>query len=125
MPPIPGKQLGQLALWLASDAGEHVGEPSLGIDIIELGSLNQSVHDGRSFSSTFGASEEPRLSSKRYHPFILPMSGKSWKSITGGTRIFAARLLCVGWSSERLDNFSKCWGPLASWSRWQGGCSIQ
>jgi hypothetical protein len=45
------------------------------------------------------ASEERIFAIQRHHPFILPISGKSWKSITGGARILAARLPCVGWSS--------------------------
>jgi len=111
--PIPRQEFIELGDRLVVDPVEHVGEPCLRVDLIELRSANQSVHDGSPFSPTFGASEEPRLSSKRHHPFILPMSGKSWKSVTGGTRILAARLLCVGWSSEQLGNFFGCWGPPA------------
>jgi hypothetical protein len=39
LPPIPGKQVGQLALRLASDAGEHIGQPCLRVDLIELRGL--------------------------------------------------------------------------------------
>jgi hypothetical protein len=58
-------------------------------------------------------SEERVLAIESRHLFILPMSGRSWKSITSGTRISAARLLCVRWSSERVGNSLKCWGPPA------------
>ena len=37
----------------------------------------------------------------RHHPFILPMSARSWKSITGVTHIAGGRFWCVAWSSER------------------------
>ena len=88
-PPIPRQEFIELRDRLVVDLVEQVCEPSLGIDIIELGSLNQRVHDGRSFSPTFGASEEPRLSSKRNHAFILPMSDKTSRSIIAG-------ILCTG-----------------------------
>ena len=102
-----------------------VGEIGLRIDAVELAGLDQRCI--RSPSVSPPPSEPAKsavLAVEGHHPFILPMSGKSWKSITGGTRILAARLLCVGWSSEQLGNFLKCWGPPALWSRWQGGCSI-
>jgi hypothetical protein len=34
-------------------------------------------------------------------PFILPMSGRKWKFITGGIRILAARSAFAVWSNGR------------------------
>ena len=103
---------------------ERFGDVGDGINVAEFARRD----DGREQRPIFGldlvSGEQCILARKSHHPFILPMSGKSWKSITGGTRILAARLLCVGWSSEQLGNFLKCWGPPALWSRWEGGCSI-
>jgi len=59
-----------------------------------------------------------------YCPFILPMSGRSWKSTTGIIHISAARSWCVAWSSERRANFLACKGRQASWYRSPVGCSI-
>jgi hypothetical protein len=38
------------------------------------------------------AGEESILACQSHHPLILPMSGRSWKSITAGIPILAARL---------------------------------
>jgi hypothetical protein len=48
--------------------------------------------------------EQCILAIERYLPFILPMSGKSWKSITDGTRILAARFVFAASSSGRVAN---------------------
>jgi hypothetical protein len=37
--PIPGQQCGQFGDLVIGDPGEHVGEPSLRIDVVELGRL--------------------------------------------------------------------------------------
>ena len=41
------------------DAGEHVGEPGLRIDVVEPGGLDQRVHDGRALAAAVGAGEQP------------------------------------------------------------------
>ena len=76
---------------MLGDAGKDVGEPGLWVDIIELGGDDEAIHDGCALATAIGACEQPRLSSKSYCPFILPMSGRSWKFITDGIRILAAR----------------------------------
>jgi hypothetical protein len=106
------------------DAFQNVGEILLRVDFIEFAGVDERRQNRPGFAASGTAGEKMIFSAESHHPFILPMSGKNWKSITGGTRILAARLLCVGWSSEQLGNFSECWGPPALWSRWQGGCSI-
>jgi hypothetical protein len=40
-----------------------------------------------------------------YQPFILPMSGRKWKFITGGIRILAARSAFAVWSNGRPAYF--------------------
>jgi hypothetical protein len=37
--PIPGQQCGQIGDLVIGDPGQHIGEPSLRIDVIELGGL--------------------------------------------------------------------------------------
>ena len=84
------------------DLGEHVGELGVRIDVVELAGLDQRGDDGPMLGAAIGAGEERILPVECHCPFILPMSGKSWKSITGGTRILAARSAAArGAASDR------------------------
>jgi hypothetical protein len=42
---------------MIGDAAEHIGEPSLRIDVVQLGGLDQRVHRGSPFPSPIGAGE--------------------------------------------------------------------
>src|SRR4030088_449873 len=117
MVPIPWQQFSNPVLRHVCDASEHVGQPCLRIDVVELGRHDQRGHGRRPVSAALGTGEEPRLSPQRYYPFILLMSGRSWKSTTGIIHISAARSWCVAWSSERRANFLACKGRQASWYR--------
>jgi hypothetical protein len=70
------------------------------------------------------AGEERVLPIKHHCPIILPMSGKSWKSITGGTRILAEKSAYGGWSNERRADFLRSWGRPALSCLLLIGCSI-
>lgn len=109
---------------MGGDAREDVGEPGLRIDAIHLRCDDETVHGRGSLPAAIGPAEQPGFSPQSHHPFILPMSDRSWKSITGGTRILAARSLSVGWNREPPGTFLKFWVLPASWSQSQGGCSI-
>ena len=61
---------------MLGDAGEHVGEPGLRIDVVELGRHDQRGHDRGAVGSAIGACEQPGFPPQRYQPFILPMSGR-------------------------------------------------
>jgi hypothetical protein len=52
-------------------------------------------------ATAIGSGKERVLAVERNRPFILPMSGRSWKSITGITPISPRRFWCVAWSSEQ------------------------
>jgi hypothetical protein len=78
---------------MVADPGEHVSKPSLRIEGVALGSHDQRIHCCGTLSAAIGAGEQPRLASQCHHPFILPMSVKSWKSITDGIPIFGTRCL--------------------------------
>ena len=82
--PIPRQEFVELADRLVVDAAEHVGEPAPDPRRSAWPSKSSCTWRRRSFRPAFGAGEEPRLSSKRNHPFILPMSGKKSRSITVG-----------------------------------------
>ena len=104
--PDPGEKFVEPAVRPEIDeAGEHVCEIGFRIDAVQLAGLDQRSDDGPVLGAVIVAGEESVLSGKGNHPFILPMSGKSWKSNIGGTRISAARFPCVAWSSERRANF--------------------
>src|SRR5665213_1321504 len=44
--PIPGKKISDLVGRMIWKAGEHVGEPSLGIDVVHLAGLDQGIDGG-------------------------------------------------------------------------------
>ena len=50
------------------DASEHVGEPGLWIDVIELGAHDQRCHEGSAMGTTIRAGKEPRLSDESEAP---------------------------------------------------------
>src|SRR6516165_4308114 len=62
--PIPGQQLIKTVDIVIGDPGQHVGEPGLGIDLIELGRVDQHQHDRGALAATIGAGEQPRLASE-------------------------------------------------------------
>jgi hypothetical protein len=61
---------------LIVDPGEHVGEPCLRIDVIELGRLNERQHARGALTATIGAGEQPRLPPESNLAVILPISGR-------------------------------------------------
>jgi hypothetical protein len=66
------------------DAGEHVGEPSLRVDVVEPRGLDQRVHHGGALAAAIGAGEQPRLAAERNLEVILPMSGRISSSTIAG-----------------------------------------
>ena len=44
---------------MLSDAGEHVGEPGLRIDIVQLAADDEGVHPSGSLAAAVGSGEEP------------------------------------------------------------------
>ena len=46
---------------MLGDAGEHIREPSLRIDVVEASSLDQGVEDRRALAAAFGSAEQPGL----------------------------------------------------------------
>lgn len=95
-----------LAFFIAfSDAGEHIGKPSLRIDVIELGGHDQRCHECGPISTAVGAGEQPRFSAKSHPPFILPMSATKSRFIIAGIRISAKRCLFGASKNERQVGF--------------------
>ena len=57
--PVPWRQLIELLDGMAGDAGEHVGHPGMGMDVVELGSDDEVVHEGGTVTAAIGAGEQP------------------------------------------------------------------
>src|SRR5271156_4339949 len=57
--PVPGQKLVQPVDSVVVDTGEHVGEPGLRIDVVELGGHDQSGHHRGAFGSAIGTGKEP------------------------------------------------------------------
>jgi len=74
--PIPRQQFAKPPRRESGDAGEHIGEPGLWIDIIKLGRHDQRCRDRGAVGTSVGAGEQPGFTPQRYQPFILPMSGR-------------------------------------------------
>jgi len=86
MRPVPWEQLVDTADGMFGDAGEDIGKPGLGIDVVEAAGLNQRKDDGGALPAAVGAGEEPRLPAQGHHWVILPMSGRWWSFIIVGIR---------------------------------------
>ena len=41
------------------DASEHIGEPGLRIDVVQLASDNETIHGSGALAAPIGASEQP------------------------------------------------------------------
>jgi hypothetical protein len=50
--PIPGKKINDFVGRVIWKAGEHVGEPSLGIDVVHLAGLDQGIDGGGTISAS-------------------------------------------------------------------------
>ena len=75
---------------------QHAGEISLGVETVELCSLDDRIQDGPAVTATIGTKEQKIFARDSNHPFILPMSGKSWKSIIRGIGFSDIRSLFGG-----------------------------
>jgi hypothetical protein len=84
--PVPRQQGVDLLRRMIGDAGEHVGEPRLGIDAREFAALDQSVHDGGAVAAGVGATEGPIPSAYGNRAPILPMLGRMSLSTIVGIR---------------------------------------
>ena len=82
--PIPRQEFSQVSDLMIGDPGQHVSEPGLRIDAVELGRLNERQHDRCALTAAIGAGEQPRLSAESNLAAILPMSGRMlWSDIAG------------------------------------------
>ena len=87
------------------DTSENVGEPGLGIDVVEATGRDHRQHDGGPVGAAPRAGEGPVPASESHHPFILPVSDKKPKFIIGGTPISAMGFWCAALSSGPRASF--------------------
>jgi hypothetical protein len=121
----PWQEFVETALGMAvDDAADDVGQVVVGLQADELAGLDQGSDDGPMFGAAVGAGEECIFPIEGHHPFILPMSGRSWKFITDGTLIAARRFRCVALSSARRASSLGCSDQVGWLSRSPAGCSI-
>ena len=45
--------------WMAGDSRQYVGQPSLRVDVVELGGRDQAVEERRPMAAAVGAGEQP------------------------------------------------------------------
>ena len=57
--PVPGQQFEEALGRVIVQARQHVGEPGLRVDVIELGSLDQRVNRGGASAARIGTGEGP------------------------------------------------------------------
>ncbi len=57
--PFPRQQFVQAGDGKVGDAGEHIGEPRLWVDVVETASRDDGEHDGGSIGPTLGTGEGP------------------------------------------------------------------
>ena len=75
---------------MVSDAGEHVGEVGLRVKTVELGAFDQRVDRGGAAAAGIGAGKQVILAADGNRLVILPMSGRTSRSIIAGTRSMVA-----------------------------------
>ena len=83
--PVPGEEFVEPVLRRPGDAAEHVGEPGLRVDVVELGGADERIHRRRAHAAAVGTGEQPTASSEGDRAFILPISGGIASSTTAGT----------------------------------------
>ena len=65
---VPGQQLVHPGVRQLRDAGEDIGEPGLGVDVVELGGADEGVHRRGALAAAVGAGEQPRFSAQSQGP---------------------------------------------------------
>jgi hypothetical protein len=93
--PVPGEQLVDASDRMIGDAGEDVGEPGLGIDVVKADSDDERFeHCGAMFAGI-----GPVLVAERYLPTSATWSRCCWVRSRAGIQ----RRGVLGWIVERVD----------------------
>ena len=63
--PVPGQQFMEARGSVIVDPMQHVGEPSLRVDVVELGGDDQAIEMSGALSAKIGSGEQPGLAPQR------------------------------------------------------------
>jgi hypothetical protein len=75
--PSPRQQFVETVDRMSVDhAREHIAQVGIRFDVVELAGLDQRADHRSTMPTAVAAGEEMILAAQRYHPFILPMSGR-------------------------------------------------
>ena len=66
--PVPGEQFLNAGLRMIRHSGDDVGEPGVGIDVVEATGLDEGIHGGGAPTAAVGACERPVASSDCHGP---------------------------------------------------------
>jgi len=86
-PPIPRQEFVKLIDRVLGDAGEHVGQPGLRIDIVQFGGDDQAVDRRGALSAAIGTGEQPRFSAEGDAASIMPLFFKPLETLEVGFRV--------------------------------------
>jgi hypothetical protein len=76
---------------MIGDAGKHIGEPRLRVDVVHFCCDNEAIHFRGPLSAAVGPGEQPWAAAKRNWGAILPISAEKLSSTIDGTLCMAAR----------------------------------
>ena len=92
--PVPREQFVEPVDRVLGDTGQHVGQPSLRIDVIHFCRDDDAVHGGSALSAAIGAGESTTFGRGRYrgalfprHSFDQQMRPSSRKRTNAGQRL--------------------------------------
>jgi hypothetical protein len=100
-------------------------EVCLGIYAVELCRLHESIDGSSTIAAGIGSTEEVVLPPDRHCGVILPMSGMTSLSTTGGTRFTAVVFALYIKGDEPMATWSTLRPILAQSQSWLRGCSIR
>ena len=118
---VPGQEVVYPVDGMLGDALQHVAQPSLGVDAIELGRANQAIHRGRALAAAVGAGKQevaPAVCNAAQRPLgrrvvdldtaIVGIAGQGWPQLEcvqdGRRRVRFAR------EGQKLSWSSRTWG---------------
>lgn len=66
---VPWQQVIEWRQRMLGDAGEHIGEPGLLVNVANHSLEDQAAYGGSTLATAIGAGEQPRIPPKRYVPW--------------------------------------------------------
>ena len=80
---------------MIGDAGDDVGEPGLGVDIVHLRGFDERIQDRGAAAAGVGTGEEVVLAAEGNLPLILPGLEPKSRFIIAGTHCMADVCACI------------------------------